>query len=216
MFRILVVDDDRQTADGISDSFRLEPDMEVIGTVYDGRDAITFARENLPVFILMDLSMGVMGGIEATRHIRQELPSVEVIVVTSYDDDEHLFGAFKAGATGYVVKGAPPEEIAQCIRDRSRQIVFLPPTLSIRVMGEFNRVTNQNDSKKSHYINLIPQEIAVLKLIAAGKTNKQIAAELFIEPVTVRNHVTNILHKLVANNRMEAAKIAQDRGIIEH
>lgn len=214
MSRVLVVDDDRRTADGISASLRLEPDIDVIGTVYDGRDAIAFARENLPDFVLMDLSMGGMGGIESTKHIRTELPSVEVIVLTSYDDDDHLFGAFKAGASGYVVKGASPEEIAQCIRDRSRQIVFLPPSLSIRVMAEFNRVSNLDGRRKAPYNNLTPQEIEVLQHISTGKTNRQIASALCIEPVTVRNHVTNILHKLVANNRMEAARIAQDRGII--
>jgi len=214
MFRVLVVGDIRPTADGMSESLRQEPDIQVIGTVYNGRDAVTFARETLPDIVLMDLSMTVMDGIEATTIICSELPSVKVIALTGCDDDDHLFGAFKAGATGYIVKGASSEEIAHCIRALGNQAVFLPPSLSMRVIAEFNRVSNRDRSKRSPYLSLTPQEIEVLKLIAANRTNRQIATTLSIEQATVRNHVTNILHKLVANNRVEATKIAIDRGII--
>jgi DNA-binding NarL/FixJ family response regulator len=214
MFRVLVVDDSRRTADGIAEQLREEADMSVIGAVYSGRDAVTFAWEHLPDIVLMDLNMDGMGGIEATTRICADLPSVKVIVVTGCDDDEHLFGAFKAGASGYIVKGATAEEIAQCIRDLGRQVVFLPPSLSLRVIAEFNRVANQDRSKGSPYLNLTPQEVVVLQLIAANKTNRQIADKLFVEPGTVRNHVTKILHKLAANSRVEAAQIGIQRGII--
>ncbi|MCW3099255.1 MAG: liaR [Chthonomonadaceae bacterium] len=214
-FSVLVVDDNRIASDRLADSLRSEPDIEVVGTASNGREAVAFARTHVPDFILMDLDMPIMNGIEATTHICSELPSVKVIVLSNYDDDDHLFGAFKAGATGYVMKGATSEEIAACIRERGNQVVFLPSTLSLRVIAEFNRVSNQSHRKKAPYSNLTAQEREVLKQIAAGKTNKQIATVLFIEPVTVRNHVTNILHKLVVNNRLEAAQLAVELGIVD-
>jgi NarL family two-component system response regulator LiaR len=184
-------------------------DLEVVGEASDGAEAVELATRLLPEVVLMDLVMPELDGVEATRAIRAASPSTKVIVLTSFDDDEKVFPAIKAGAAGYLLKDVHPAELAEAVRKASRGEALLAPSVAARLMqevaGEGGRPGN----------DLTERELEVLRLIARGQANKVIARELGVSEKTVKTHVSNILAKLHLADRTQAALYAVREGLAE-
>jgi DNA-binding NarL/FixJ family response regulator len=186
----------------------------VVGQAGDGLEALTLARDLRPDLIVMDIKMPVCDGLEATRLIRAELPEARIVILTVHDEDEKLFEAVKAGASGYLLKSTHSPDFLRGLRGALAGEAPLPPKLAARLLEEFARLANQSlpPSASPDSPDLTPREREVLNLIAAGATDKEIAAQLSLSLHTVKTHVRSILSKLHAVNRRHAAKLAAREG----
>ncbi len=203
MIRILAVDDHVLLRDGIAALIANQSDMELVGEASNGHEAIELFRQHRPDVTLMDLQMPEMGGIDALSAIRAEFPEARIIVLTTYAGDVQVFRALKAGARAFLLKGLLRKELLDTIRAVHAGQKRLPPEIAAEIAEHAT-----DDS-------LTPREIDVLRLIAGGNANKEIAARLSLTEETVKGHVKNILAKLEANDRTHAVTIGLKRGIIE-
>jgi DNA-binding NarL/FixJ family response regulator len=212
--RVLIADDQRVVRDGLSMLVSLIDGVEVVGTACDGAQAVELAQSELPHVVLMDLRMPRMEGAEATRAIRSALPDTHVLVLTTYADDESLFPALQAGARGYLTKDASAEEIEQAIRAMVAGQTHLDPGIQERlvaaVLDERPIPAAESESLPD---NLTPREAEVLKLIAAGRSNTEIAESLVVSPATVKTHVNRIFYKTGARDRAQAVRYAYEHRI---
>src|SRR5215210_3016821 len=204
--RILITDDHGVVRQGLRMFLSLDPEFEVVGEAENGQEALEMARELEPDVVLMDLLMPVMDGIKATRAIRSELPEVEVVALTSVLEDASVTGAVRAGAIGYLLKDADAEELHRAIRGAAEGRVQLAPEAAARLMREVSAPENPEA--------LTERETEVLRLLARGKSNRQIASELFVEEKTVKTHVSSILMKLGVHSRTQAALHAVHAGLV--
>ena len=209
--RILVADDHPVVLDGLVAILSTQPDFEVIGTASNGVEVVEQVEELQPDVLLLDLEMPLMDGVQALETLRTKGIVTRVIVFTAFDTDERILGAVQAGAQGYLLKGAPREELFDAIRVVNDGGSLLQPI----VMSKLLRHISQRDEAKSSVEALSPREHEVLQLMARGLQNKEIAAELVISERTVKFHVSSILGKLGAGNRTEAVTMALQQGIIE-
>ena len=189
-----------------------QPDLEVIGEAANGEEAIKLADSFRPNVVLMDLQMPVMNGVAATRRLRSTQPDCHVIALTTFDGDEYIFDCLRAGAVGYLLKDAPSENLFAAIRAAARGESFLQPSVTTRVLAEFTRLYDQPAPSATLVEPLSDREHEILRLIAKGSTNREIAEALFITEGTVKNHVTNILSKLDVRDRTQAALKARELG----
>lgn len=206
MIRVLLVDDHAVVRQGLRMFLGLDDDLEVVGDATDGRDAIHKTRALQPDVVLMDLVMPVMDGITATGALKLEFPDVEVIALTSVLEDDKVVGAVQAGATGYLLKDTAADELCAAIKAAARGEVQLAPAAAARLVREV-RAPEQTEQ-------LTERETDVLKLLADGRSNKEIASELFIGEKTVKTHVSSILRKLDVPSRTAAALHAVRTGIV--
>jgi DNA-binding NarL/FixJ family response regulator len=213
--RLLIAEDERLTREALARLLAMEEDIEVVGQAADGEEAIRHCRRLVPDVLLTDINMPKMNGIQLTHAVKQEIPSVGIVILTIYHDDANVFQAIKAGATGYVLKDSPPEETLAAIRAIHRGDSLLHPSIASRVLSEFNRISNQRVADLKLFSELTDREIEVLKEVATGKRNREIAETLFISEKTVKNHISNILFKLQVNDRTEAAMLAARGGLVE-
>ncbi len=213
--RLLIAEDETVVRCALAQLLAAEKDIEVVAQAADGEAAVSLARQHHPDVILMDLGMPRMDGITASRQIRQDRPECAIVVLTIHHDDEHLFAAIKAGAIGYVLKDAPPEQTVEAIRAASRGEGFIGPTLVGRVLGEFSRISQLRASAKQVFAELTRREIEVLELLGTGLRNREIAERLYVSEKTVKNHITSIFLKLQVNDRTEAALLAARHGLTE-
>lgn len=204
--RILIVDDHSVVRQGLRMFLSLDSELEVVGESENGQEAILMARELKPDVVLMDLLMPVMDGIEATKAIRAEIPEVEVVALTSVLEDVSVTGAVRAGAIGYLLKNSEPDELHRAIRGAAEGQVQLAPAAAARLMREVRAPVSPEA--------LTERETEVLKLLARGQANKQIASSLFVEEKTVKAHVSNILRKLGVRSRIQAALHAIRTGLV--
>lgn len=211
--RLLIAEDENLFRTTLAELLSRDPELQIVGSVRDGRAALIEALGHRPDVLLTDLRMPAMDGIELTRRVRDELPDTRVVILTAYDDDDNLFAALKAGAIGYVLKDATPEEVTGAIRAAHQGQGFLSPALVARVVREFARTDRLARGQRTLFAQLTRREMDVLELLAAGRRNKQIAQQLFLSEKTVRNHISAILGKLHANDRTEAALIAARHGL---
>jgi DNA-binding NarL/FixJ family response regulator len=215
LIKILLVDDQPLFREGLRTLLSVHPDFEVVGEAGDGREAISLVRSRRPSVVLMDLQMPVLDGVAATRRLREEHPECRVIVLTTFDDDEMVFDGLRAGAVGYLLKDAPSEKLAEAIRVAARGETFLQPSVAAKVVAEFARLTRKTvEGSNSFSEPLSERELEILRLIAGGASNREIADTLFLAEGTVKNHVTNILGKLGVRDRTQAAIKAKDSGLV--
>jgi DNA-binding NarL/FixJ family response regulator len=213
--KILLVDDQPLFREGLRTLLSVYPDFEVVGEAGNGQEAISLARSLLPTVALMDLQMPLLDGVEATRRLQEEQPDCRVIVLTTFDDDEMVFDGLRAGAVGYLLKDAPSEKLAEAIRVAARGETFLQPSVAAKVVAEFARLSRKAARSADSLIEpLSERELEVLRLIARGASNREIAERLFLAEGTVKNHITNILGKLDARDRTQAALKAKDIGLV--
>jgi len=213
--RILLVDDQTLFREGLRTLLSVHRDFEVVAEAGNGEEAIRLAHSLLPSVVLMDLQMPMLDGVAATRRLHEELPNVRVIVLTTFDDDEMVFDGLRAGAVGYLLKDAPSEKLAEAIRVAARGETFLQPSVAAKVVAEFARLTRKTArTPDSATEPLSERELEILRLIGQGASNREIAGTLFLAEGTVKNHVTNILGKLDARDRTQAALKARDCGLI--
>ncbi|HLK59783.1 MAG TPA: response regulator transcription factor [Chthonomonadaceae bacterium] len=213
--RVVVAEDERLTREALARLLALEEDIEVVGRAADGEMALRVVRETLPDVLLTDINMPKMDGIALTQKVKQELPSVGVCILTIYHDDASVFQAIKAGALGYVLKDSPPEDSVAAIRAIAHGDGVLHPSIAARVLAEFNRISTQRAADLKLFSELTAREMEVLKELATGKRNREIAESLFVSEKTIKNHISSILAKLNANDRTEAAMIAARGGLLE-
>jgi DNA-binding NarL/FixJ family response regulator len=214
LVRVLVVDDHALFRHGLLQVLRAATDIEVVGEARDGLAAIEQAAQWQPDVVLMDVRMPGTNGIEAARRIRAAQPSIRILMLTESEDEEDLYGAVRAGATGYLLKEVAIDEIADAIRAVAIGQALVSPLMTTKLLSEFNalsrRLEEEHDGRR-----LTARELEVLRLIARGMSNKDIAAELVIAENTVRNHVRNILEKLQVRSRVEAAMYAVREKLVD-
>lgn len=206
MITLLLVDDQNLIRQGLKTLLELEPDLQVIGEAENGQIAIESVARLQPNVILMDIRMPVMDGVMATLNICQQFPQANILVLTTFDDDTYVAAAIKNGAKGYLLKDTPSEEIAAAIRAVDRGYTQLAPGMMEKLMlGQVNRAEIRLPPELNE---LTPRELEVLKLIAIGDNNREIAQKLYISEGTVKNHVTNLLNRLNLRDRTQAAILA--------
>lgn len=219
--RVLVVDDQRLMRDGIASLLGIQEGIAVVGDAANGEDAVAQALALTPDVILMDVRMPVMDGVTATAQVRQKVPTCQVIMLTTFDDEESIVKALVAGASGYLLKNIPVEDLAQAIRLVERGIYQLEPSIVNKLMGALvapNRLATPAAKPEGKadltMTDLSEREREVLRLIARGATNREIANHLIISEGTVKNHVSNILSRLNLRDRTQAALYARDVGLL--
>ena len=193
----------------------VEEDLEVVAEATDGDEAVDMAGRLLPDVVLMDVRMPGLGGIEATRRIRNAQPNVKIVMLTVSEDEEDLFAAIRAGASGYLLKELSIEEVAGTVRAAARGQAVVSPTMAAKLLNEFNVLSRRVAEQRGDAPRLTERELEVLRLVAKGMSNKEIAAELVIAENTVKNHVRNILEKLELRTRTEAAMFAVREKLID-
>ena len=205
MIKVLIVDDHEMVRLGLSTYIGVQPDLEVVDQAENGQEGVEMALKDRPDIILMDLVMPVKDGIEATKEILKAWPQARIIILTSFIDDAKVYPAMEAGAASYILKTATAEEIAKAIRQTASGERVLEPQVTTKMMNRMNHPQPQYDE-------LTNREREVLQLIAQGKSNQEIATELFITLKTVKTHVSNILAKLDVEDRTQAGLVKNDQG----
>jgi len=214
--KVLIADDHRIVREGLMAILKTKENIEVVGEAQDGQEAIEKVRTLEPDVILMDVSMPRMGGVEATRQIKREFPHIGIIALTMYDEQQYIFDLVRAGATGYLLKDTESSQIVEAIRAIYRGESLIHPSVASKILAEFSLLAQKKGKKPSwEDHDLTEREVTVLRLVADGKTNKEIANNLNLSEKTVKNHVRNIFHKLQVYDRTQAAILGIRKGIID-
>jgi two-component system, NarL family, response regulator LiaR len=208
---LLITDDHALVRQGTRAFLELQPDLNVVGEAGSGEEAVRMAAELAPDVVLMDLVMPGIGGVEATRQVKQISPHSQIIVLTSYHEDEYIFPALRAGALSYVLKDVGPDELAEAVRKAARGESVLHPRVASRVVEELRGTRRDTPNL---FTDLSDRELEVLRLIADGLSNAEIADKLIISEKTVKGHVSNILGKLHMMDRTQAAVFAWQQGLV--
>jgi DNA-binding NarL/FixJ family response regulator len=230
--RVLVVDDQQLIREGIASVLRIQDGIEIIGTAADGREALEQAMSRQPDVILMDVRMPIMDGVLATQQVHREVPQCKILMLTTFDDEEYVLKALRVGASGYLLKDMPARDLAQAVHAVHRGIYQLDPAVMSRVMTALSGTTHEASPKPSpvatppsqerpasasrslKQAGLSEREIEVLRLVAKGATNREIAEQLVISEGTVKTHISNILSRLGLRDRTQAAIYARDNALL--
>lgn len=210
--RVMIADDHAMVRQGLKTILELEEDICVIAQASNGEEAVTMARREKPDIILMDINMPVLNGLQAIKQLKEEDINYKIIVLTLHQDREYLFKTLQLGCEGYVLKDAESSVLIEAIRNVFSDQTYIQPNMTGELVKEFNRVTLY-EQDKSIVNNLTNREVEVLKLIAEGMINKEIAKDLYISEKTVKNHISNIFKKLDVNDRTQAAIYAFKHNI---
>jgi DNA-binding NarL/FixJ family response regulator len=214
--RVLLADDQQLLRAGFRMVLDAQPDIAVVGEAGDGQEAVEKAGETMPDVVLMDVRMPKRGGIEATKAIKELMPHIKILMLTISDEEADLYDAIKAGATGYLLKEVSIEEVGNAIRSVQTGQSLISPSMASKLLSEFATMVKRADEKQSvPQPRLTDREMEVLKLVAKGRNNRDIAKELFISENTVKNHIRNILEKLHLHSRMEAVVYAVREKLLE-
>jgi DNA-binding NarL/FixJ family response regulator len=210
--RVLICDDQALIRDGLEMLLRLEKDIEVIGVAQDGAEAVNLVQQKKPDLVLMDLKMPGLNGVEATRRIHAQTPDVKILVLTTYDDDVWVFDAIRAGASGYLLKDTPREEVVKAIRGTVAGKTYVDPSVAGRLLAQV--AAPQTPPTSTIADKLTDRELSVLRLLARGHSNPDIADRLSLSEGTVRNYISTILTKLEVADRTQAAVLAIQQGLV--
>ncbi|MGD1029677.1 MAG: response regulator transcription factor [Opitutaceae bacterium] len=214
--RLLLVDDQAMFREGLRLILGQQADFEIAGEAGDGLAALELTRRNAPDVVLMDLRMPNLGGVEATRRIRAQAPDVKVIVLTTFEEDEEVFSALRAGAAGFLLKDASSEKLCEAIRLAARGETWLQPSVAAKLVAEFGRLTPRPALSREGSLPepLSNREREVLRCLADGMSNKEIGRKLAISEGTVKNHMSQVLGKLQVLDRTQAALRARELGLL--
>jgi DNA-binding NarL/FixJ family response regulator len=212
---VLLADDHTVVRQGLKALLQAEEDIEVVGEAETGREAVQLTRKVLPDVVVMDVAMPQLNGLEATRQITRELPSAKVLILSSYSDDEYVRQLTEAGATGYLIKQTAANDLLRAIREAQRGNAFFSPSISKRLMDHYREAFMEGKSDRKAPVHLTSREMEVLQLIAEGRANKQIAAELCISIKTVEKHRQQVMNKLNIHEIAGITRYAIAKGIIE-
>jgi DNA-binding NarL/FixJ family response regulator len=215
VIRVLIADDQSLFREGLRTVLGAQG-LDVVGEASDGQEAVRLAEQLRPEVVLMDLRMPVLDGIAATRRLRAEQPEVRVLALTTFDDDEDVFAALRAGAVGYLLKDVSSARLVEAVQAAARGESVLQPSVAAKVVARFAQLPDATPAERPQplVVPLSDRELEVLRLLADGRTNREIAAELFLAEGTVKNHVTNVLSKLGARDRTQAALRARALGLL--
>ncbi len=212
--QLLVVDDQQIIREGIASLLDIQPGVTVVGMAQNGQEAIDQVERLLPDIVLMDIRMPTMDGIAATQQIRRQWPTCQVLMLTTFDDDEFIIKALQAGACGYLLKDIPAKDLARAVQLAHAGIYQLAPEISGKLVGTFANLHAQSKASSAQEHGLSEREMDVLRLIVTGATNREIAEQLFVSEGTVKNHVSNILSQLGLTDRTQAAVYALEHNMI--
>jgi DNA-binding NarL/FixJ family response regulator len=213
--KILIVDDQSLFREGLKTLLAVQPDFEVVGEASNGEEALRLSATLKPGVILMDLRMPVLDGVRTTERLREVMPDARVIMLTTFDDDDLVFDGLRAGATGYLLKDVSSEKLFEAIRAAAKGEYFLLPSITAKVIAEFSRLPRAVNHRQSELAeSLSPRELEILRLVATGVSNKEIADRLVISEGTVKNHLSSILSKLSVKDRLQAVIKARELGIL--
>lgn len=216
MITVMIVDDQRLVREGIASLLALQEGIQVLGMATNGEEAIAQAVELKPQVILMDVRMPRMDGIAATIEIRKRLPNCQVLMLTTFDDEEYIVKSLTAGASGYLLKDIPAQDLAQAVRLTHAGIYQLSPSVAGKLVGQLNLPAYRASQARKAAIpevDLTEREMEVLRLVATGATNKEIAEKLSVSEGTVKNHMSSILTRLGLRDRLQAALFALEHGL---
>jgi DNA-binding NarL/FixJ family response regulator len=214
MIRVLIADDQALVRGGFHMILDAQPDIEVVAEAEDGRQALARARELAPDVVLMDIRMPELDGLEATRRLLHDAGSTRVLILTTFDLDEYVYDAMKAGASGFLVKDVRPEQLADAVRVVATGDALLAPTITRRLIEQFVRRPPPTTGAPANLSELSKRELEVLELMARGLANAEIAESLFVTEATVKTHVTHILSKLALRDRVQAVVLAYESGLV--
>jgi DNA-binding NarL/FixJ family response regulator len=209
--RVLLVDDQALFRESLALLLGTQPDLQVVGEAVNGEAALAQLASARPQVVLMDLRMPILDGVAATRRLRAEYPDVQVIALTTFDDDADVFAALRAGAIGYLLKDVSGATLFDAVRAAARGESFLPPAIATKVVAGITRMA---EAPQAQPHSLSERELEIVRLLAQGATNREIAAALVVAEGTVKNHITNILGKLQVETRTQAALAARQLGLI--
>jgi DNA-binding NarL/FixJ family response regulator len=212
--RVLVADDQALVRSGFRMILDAKDDLEVIGEAENGAEAVSAAERDRPDVVLMDVRMPGVDGIEATRQIVASGSAARIIVLTTYDADEYVFSALRAGASGFLLKDVRPAELVEAIRVVARGDALLAPTVTRRLLDRFAATLPASESPPPDLDELTERELEVLRLVALARTNAEIAEELVVTEATVKTHVSSVLRKLRLRDRVQAVVLAYDAGLV--
>jgi DNA-binding NarL/FixJ family response regulator len=229
--RVLIVDDQHLMREGIASLLQIQPGIDIAGTAANGQEALELAISQEPDVILMDVRMPVLDGVAATEQIHRQLPDCKVLMLTTFNDEAYVLEALQVGASGYLLKDLPAQDLAQAIQAVHRGIYQLDPAVADHVTALLSRSQAQREASQTENVSPVPvpsasiatafrptdlteRELEVLRLIAKGATNREIAEELVISEGTVKNHISNILGRLNVRDRTQAAIYARDQGLL--
>jgi DNA-binding NarL/FixJ family response regulator len=214
MIRVLLADDQTLVREGFRMILEAQPDIEVVGEAGDGSQALELARETRPDLVLMDIRMPGMDGLDATRALLRSGARTRVVILTTFDLDEYVYEAFKAGASGFLLKDLPRSQLIAAVRTAADGDALLSPSITRRLIEEFVRNPPQPPGIPEALRGLSERELDVLRLVARGLSNAEIAAELVVSAATVKTHVAHILQKLDLRDRVQAIVLAYDTGLV--
>ncbi len=214
MIRVLVVDDQALVRGGFRLILESQPDLEVVGEASDGREAIVKARQLRPDVVLMDVRMPGMDGLEATRQLLAGQGGPRVLMLTTFDLDEYVYDALRAGASGFLLKDVRPEQLAEAVRVVAGGETLLAPAITQRLVEQYVRRARPGSTRPDALEALSEREVTVLRLMARGRSNSEIAAELFLSETTVKTHVTHLFSKLGLRDRAQAVVTAYETGLV--
>ncbi|MEV3993857.1 response regulator transcription factor [Streptomyces sp. NPDC049837] len=213
--RVLLADDEDLVRSGMSMILQADPDIEVVAEAADGAEAVQLVRAHRPDVVLMDIRMPVVDGLTATTEITRLPDAPRVVVLTTFDLDEYVHAALQAGATGFLLKNTPPRELARAVKAVYDGDAMLAPSVTRRLIQDFvGRDTSRQAKARSRLAGLTERETEVLRLLAEGKSNADIGTCLFMSEATVKTHVSRVLAKLKCANRVQAAIVAHDAGLL--
>lgn len=210
MIKVLLVDDQDILVEGLKLILGMEQDIEIVGTANNGKKAYEACKWKKPDVVLMDIQMPELNGVEATSIIKKDFPDIKIIVLTTFNDDQYIYDALKNGASGYLLKDTSPSEIAKAVRTVYNGGALIQSEVAVKVIDKFSQLANKTvDKNIDPKVELLTErEIEILRLIAEGKNNKEIADELFLSQGTVKNHITRTLIKLDLRDRTQLAVFA--------